>query len=135
MLRRRRHVPEAEEPLPLLRDDPLQRSLAVAALLEAVLEERAHPVGTSGRELDAKPLALAAEEGVGDLGQYPAPSPVSGSLPLVPRCSRLRSTSSPSSTVSRVRRPSTRHEPQATAVVLVEGVVKAGHARSKGCLL
>ena len=68
------------------------------------------------------PLHSRRKKASGIWVSIPAPSPVSGSLPLVPRCSRLRSTSSPSSTVSRVRRPSTRrYEPQATAVVLVEG--------------
>src|SRR5918997_4197072 len=40
--------------------------------------------------------------------RIPPPSPVSGSPPLAPRWSRLQRTSSPSSTVPRVRRPSTR---------------------------
>ena len=97
-----------QEPLPLLGDDPLQPPLAVAALLRPVLEQSADPVEPAGGSSMPRSPASRLKKASGIWVRIPAPSPVSGSLPLVPRCSRLRSTSSPSSTVSRVRRPSTR---------------------------
>jgi hypothetical protein len=93
----------------LIGADLLEPARAACSLVLPGLEEHPHPVASRRGKLDPKLLAFLAEEAVGDLGEYP--------LPVVPLCSRLCRTSRPSSTVSRVLRPSslaTNPSPQAS---------------------
>ena len=74
--------------------------------------------------------ARARRKPWGRLSRTPAPSPVVGSAPTAPRCSRSSSAASPSSTTSWRGSPSSRAT-QATPhrIVLVGGVVEACPAR------
>jgi hypothetical protein len=121
------HVPEAEKALPLLGDDPLQAILALAALLGPVLEEHAYPVATGGRELYASGFSLAAEEGVGDLGQDTRPIPRLGVATAGPPVLQVPEHLEPLlDRLARAPPVYARNEPQPTGLVLVAGVVKAG---------
>ena len=101
-------VPPAEHAQALQRGDPLH---VLAGLVRAA---RVAPSGPGGRKASpaayepaggsAKPQT-ARNSSSGIWVRMPAPSPVSGSAPLAPRWSRLRSTVSAWATVLCTRRP------------------------------
>jgi hypothetical protein len=103
-----RHVPEAQEALPLLLGDAPQLLLAHRAFALVPLEEDAHPVAALWGQLEAQRLALAAEKGVRDLGEDARSVAGFGVAPARAAVLEVYRISNPSSTVCRVRRPSTR---------------------------
>ncbi len=78
-------------------------------------------------KLDAKLLALPAEESVGDLGEYPGPVARLGVAPRRPPV--LQVVQDLEALLDRLPRPAPvepRYEPEPASIVLVHGVVKSG---------
>ena len=121
-----RHVAPAEHALALGLDRALEQRLELGAA-PVVLGQEADADAVAaraaaGRESDARPRSSSS----GSWSRIPAPSPVFGSAPAAPRCSRFSS-----ATIARcdglVRRHAVeaRDEGDAAGVVLVAGVVEA----------
>src|SRR5215207_3703782 len=125
LLRHHWHLPEAQEPLPLLGDDPLQVNSAIDLVAE--LEEHPDPVEPGRRKLDAQGLTLTPEEGVRDLGQDARP--VSRLRVAPARAPVLKVAQDLQPLLDRLPRPPpvyARHEPEAASIVFVGGIVKTG---------
>ena len=120
-----RHVAPAEQSLTLC-SAPCARAAARGVARGAILrrqEAHQHAVVAGRRQLEARRLARTARRGI--CIRIPAPSPVFGSAPAAPRCSRFSSAVIARETTSWVGRLSNRGDhPHAAGVVLEARVVE-----------
>ena len=120
-----RHVAPAEHGEALVGDDRLDRRHRLLGVARGSAGRNAMPDRVVRRPAAARTPTTLAGTRSGTWIRMPAPSPVSASAPVAPRCSRLQSAPMPMATMDRLATPlMLRHERDATGVVFESWVVE-----------